>query len=288
MRRYAAGDSTLSDFLHRQIRVVAGDASQAYSVLLRELTALFDRFVIEVSEAYRLEEARTLPSPGERRLERVRRLMAGDLIDPEPLDYPLEGFHLAMIVSGSGADRRATELARALDRRLLRGEASDGRCAIWLGGAHAPCGEEVESATRAAVAVTGRLATGEPAEGLAGWRRTMRQAESAELVAERSADALVRYRDVALLATALRDPDLVHYLTETYVVPLSGDRVELTETLMTLLRLNGNASSAAAALGITRHTVASHVRLAEERLGRKLEDCATALETALRLAELGP
>jgi DNA-binding PucR family transcriptional regulator len=57
-------------------------------------------------------------------------------------------------------------------------------------------------------------------------------------------------------------------------------------TLLTFLELNGNASSAAAALGVTRHTVAGRVRMVEERLGRPLGSCAAQLETALRIAEL--
>lgn len=286
MRRYAAGYSTLSDFLHQEIRAVGVDGGSAYAVLQRELTALFDRFVVEVSEAYHREEARAVPSPHERSLERIRRLMAGDLVDPDPLDYPLDGFHLAVIVTDSDAKVKAGELARALDRRLLRGEPSEGRCAIWLGGSRPLCLKEVDSVVRATVTVPGRVAIGEEGEGLAGWRRTMRQAEAADLVALHGVEVPVRYRDVALLAAALRDPDLSHFLLETYVLPLRGDRMELTQTLIMFLQLNGNASSAAAALGVTRHTVTSRIRIAEERLGRKLEDCAAALETALSLAGL--
>jgi DNA-binding PucR family transcriptional regulator len=191
-----------------------------------------------------------------------------------------------MIVSGSNAETKAGELSRALDRHLLRGESRDVRCAIWLGGSLPPSFEEVDLVTRATIATTGRVAVGETGKGLGGWRRTMRQAESAELVAERRLNPLVRYRDVALLAAALRDQDLSGFLIETYVAPLRDDRIELGETLITFLKLNGNASSAAAALGITRHTVTSRVRMAEERLGCRLADCAAALETALCLAEL--
>jgi PucR C-terminal helix-turn-helix domain/GGDEF-like domain len=286
MRRYAAGYSTVSDFLHQEVRALGADAGPAYSLLQRELTALFDRFVVEVSEVYGREEAPSQPSPRERRLERIRRLMAGDLIDPGGLDYPLDGLHLAAIVSGPDAGERAAELAKTLSKRLLRGEDSGRRSVIWLGGTRFPAREEIGAAWRATLGAEGRVAMGEVGKGLAGWRRTMRQAESAALVAERGGGMVVSYGEVALLSAALRDPDLAHFLTETYVEPLRGDRIELAETLITFLRLNGNASSAAAALGVSRHTVASRVRQAEERLGRRLEDCAATLETALRLAKI--
>jgi hypothetical protein len=287
MRRYAAGYSTISDFLHQEMREVAGESVQGYTALQRDLTALFDRFVVEVSETYRREDGGSLPSSEDRRLERIRRLLAGDLVDPAGLDYPLEGSHLAVIVSGAEPQAGAATLAARLDRRLLIGEGSIGRCAAWLGGSRALDAEQLEAALEAAAVGGHRLSLGEPGVGLAGWRRTRRQAEAAYLVAERSGAMLTRYGEVALVAAALRDPDLNHFLIETYLEPLGDDRSELIRTITTFIELNGNASSAAAALGVTRQTVAGRMRLVEERLQRPLGSCVGDIQTALRLAELG-
>jgi hypothetical protein len=286
MRRYAAGYSTLSDFLHQEILAVSGNSVHGYTVLQRELTALFERFVGEVSATYRREEGRLLPSPGQRRLERVRRLLAGELIDPSGLDYPLEGSHLAVIVSGQGPEAAASTLARRLDRRLLLGESTIGSCAMWLGGSRSFEPERLDAALRALVAEGVRLSVGEPGTGLAGWRRTRRQAEAARLVAERCSEGLVRYGDVALAAAALRDPDLKHHLVGTYVEPLRDHRGDLVQTLISFLEVGGDATSAAAALGVARQTVTSRLRVAEELLGRAPENCAAQLETALRLDAL--
>jgi hypothetical protein len=286
MRRYAAGYSTLSDFLHQELRSVGGGSHEGYGMLQRELTALFDRLIVEVSEAYRCEEGRVVPSPRQRRLERIRRLLAGELVDPAGLEYPLEGSHLALIVSGPEPEATATELAVRLGRRLLVGEGPDGGCAAWLGGRDAPDPEALDAVIHDVGGEGLRLSLGEPGLGLVGWRRTRHQAEAAYLVAGRSPDAVVSYRDVALMAAALRDPDLAHFLAEAYLEPLGEDGAMLGGTLLTFLELNGNASSAAAALGVTRHTVAGRVRMVEERLGRPLGSCAAQLETALRLAEL--
>jgi hypothetical protein len=286
MRRYAAGYSTISDFLQEEIRALGGSSISGYTMLQRDLTALFDRFVVEVTETYREEEGRSLPSPRQRQLERVRRLLAGDLVDPAGLDYPLDVSHLAVIVSGLEPEKAAAGLGRRLDRLLLVGESSIGRCAVWLGGSDRLDPEDLDAALGWLVDEGQRVAVGERGEGVAGWRRSRRQAEAAWLVAERSEARLVRYGDVALIAAALRDPDLSHHLAETYLEPLAGVRPSLTRTLLTFLGRGGNTSSAAAALGIARQTVASRMRVAEERLGRPLAECGPQLETALRLAEL--
>jgi hypothetical protein len=286
MRRYAAGYSTISDFLQEEIRAIGGTSVGGYTMLQRDLTALFDRFVVEVSGVYREEEGRSVPSPRQRQLERVRRLLAGDLVDPAGLDYPLGVSHLAVIVSGLEPEKAAAALAGRLDRRLLVGESSIGRCAVWLGGSRRLEAEELDDALEDLVEEGHRLSVGEPGEGLAGWRRSRRQAEAAWLVSERGPGLLVRYGDVALVAAALRDPDLSHFLTEAYAEPLCDERFPLAQTIRTFFGVGRNASSAGAALGITRQTVASRLQVAEERLGRPLKDCAAQLETALRLVEL--
>jgi hypothetical protein len=286
MRRYAVGYSTLCDFLHQEIRALPGGSDEGYTVLMRELTALFDRIVVEVSEAYRRAEGKALPTPAERRLERIRRLLAGDPIDPEGLEYPLEAHHVSMIVGGPAPAEAAGALAARLDRRLLVGESSGARCAVWLGGVRPFDREELEAAAGELAETGVRLSLGEPGQGPAGWRRSRRQAEAAQLVAERGRERVVWYREVALLAAALRDPDLSHFLSASYVEPLGGERSALGETLLAFLELNGNASSAAAALGVSRHTVASRLRSIEERVGGRLGTFAAQIETALRLARL--
>lgn len=281
LRRYAAGYSTLCDHLGQEI-LAAGGLAKVYAALQRDLTAIFDRLVVEVSEVYRREEARSLSASRRRRTERIRRLMAGEMIDPVGLDYPLGGFHLAVIALGTDPEAALTGLAQGLDRRLLLEDISEDKCAGWLGGPRQLEASEVVAATRSARSDL-QIAIGEPGQGPTGWRRTRRQAEAAHLVARRKGAGVVAYREVALLAAALRDPDLAHFLTETFRVPLEEDRLALRETLAAFLEASWNASSAAAALGVTRHTITSRLRVVEERLGRPLVDCAPELETALRL-----
>jgi PucR C-terminal helix-turn-helix domain len=287
LRRYASGYSTLSDFLHQEAQRLPGGGPE-YAAMQRGLTGLFDRFVAEVSEVYRREEAKALPSPHQRRLERIRRLLAGELVDPEGLDYPLDGHHLAGLLAGVDAETVASGLASELDRRLLVAEKSTAGCAVWFGGGRPFSEEEFERMTEHLVNKVTGVSLGEPGESVVGWRRSRRQAEVAQLIAERTAGGVVRYREVALVAAAVRDPDLSRFLIDTYVEPLGGHQSALGRTMVALLGVSGNASSAAARLGVSRHTVASRTRTVEERLGRPLGTCAAQLETALRLAELGP
>jgi DNA-binding PucR family transcriptional regulator len=84
-----------------------------------------------------------------------------------------------------------------------------------------------------------------------------------------------------LLATSLR---------QLYLEPLAEERdggETLRETLRAYFAAERNVSSAAAALSVNRHTVTSRLRTIEKRLGRPLSTCATEIDAALRLEDLG-
>jgi purine catabolism regulator len=135
-----------------------------------------------------------------------------------------------------------------------------------------------------------KAAIGEQAQGLAGWRLSHRQARAVLPVALRSSEPFVRYADAALLAAVLADELLADSLRRIYIEPLEegrdGGQVAL-ETLRAYFEAGGNVSSAAAALGVKRHTITNRLRLVEERIGRPLDSCAAELEVALRLRQLG-
>jgi DNA-binding PucR family transcriptional regulator len=100
---------------------------------------------------------------------------------------------------------------------------------------------------------------------------------------------LVRASEVVLLAAVLRDELLARSLRETYLAPLdaNGDSgIGLRETLRAYFDAGFNAATAAAALGVDRHTVQRRLRKAEEALGRVLHSCHAEVEVALILEEL--
>jgi DNA-binding PucR family transcriptional regulator len=82
----------------------------------------------------------------------------------------------------------------------------------------------------------------------------------------------------------------VRSLRQLYLEPLAGERdggEVLRETLRAYFEAERNVSSAAAALGVKRHTVTNRLRAAEEKLGRSLNVCAGELDVALHLEDLG-
>jgi DNA-binding PucR family transcriptional regulator len=98
----------------------------------------------------------------------------------------------------------------------------------------------------------------------------------------------VRYGDVALLATLLTDELLAASLRQIFLDPLAdeGDPLTLVETLRAYIDAQGNVSSTAAALRVSRHTVSNRLRTSERLLGRSLGTCLAELDAALKLAAL--
>lgn len=102
---------------------------------------------------------------------------------------------------------------------------------------------------------------------------------------------MTRYSDVCLLAAGIKDDVLIESLRDLYLAPLergpAGGRA-LRATLRAYFAARSNASSAAAALAVTRQTVTKRLRRVEEELGIPLESCARELELALELDDLMP
>jgi len=288
LRRYLAGYALLRDFLIEEAEAGSIEGAELKRALALQST-LFDRLLAAISEEHG-REASSRPSSAEgRRKEQVERLLAGELLDASELGYELGGSHTAAIASGPGAPEALRDLARALGRRLLLVEREQGVHWAWLG-ARAPLRpEEIERATAAWPSQIA-AAIGESGSGLAGWRLTHRQAAAALPLALREPGRALRYADVALSASILRDDLLSTSLRELYLAPLEAERdrgQRLRETLRAYFAAERNVSSAAAALGVDRHTVANRLRAAEERVGRPLASCVGDLEAALRLEELG-
>jgi hypothetical protein len=290
LRRYFAGHSLLIDFLVEEAGrsdLLAGLELQG---LLRSSAALFDRLLQAVAEEHARECENRIGTREERRAEKVERLLAGELVDASDLAYDFDGHHLALIARGEGAHEAIRELAKRLDRRLLcvRRE-EEAAWACWLGGRRQVEAEEVLEALGAICPERVLVTLGEPGEGISGWRLSHRQAKAALPVAERGTEPLVRYGEVALLASVIQDELLATSLRELYLEPLERARdggEVLRETLRAYFAAERNASSAAAALGVSRQTINRHLHTVEQRLGHPLGSCAVEIEAALRLDDL--
>ena len=290
LRRYVLGSTLLGDFIMQEFDS-GGFAGQG-SVLREALSAqaaTLDRLMAAITSEYTSELEWFGRSPERRRDEQVQRLLAGGSGEQGNLDYELHGWHLGMIATGGAPAEALRQVAGVLGNRLLCVWRGDDTAWGWLGGQRPPLARDIERALDCDGATEVSLAIGEPGRGIEGWRLTHRQAQAALRVALQSPRGLTRYADVALLASVLRDETLAGSLVEIYLAPLgsrdNGGAV-LRQTLRAYFAAERNASSAASALGVTRHTVENRLRTIEGKLGQSLRTRQAELEVALRLEEL--
>jgi hypothetical protein len=287
LRRYFAGYTTLGDFIVQE----AGAAQLKepwLKRLLRDQATMFDRFLATITEEHGRERQSGPGSPDERRTERVRRLLNGELVDTIELRYQLDVHHLGIVAVGAGAEQVIRDIASTLDRRLLLIRPAERTVWAWLGGRRPVLGAEIIRRACEQWPPSGFAAFGEPSTGLTGWRLTHRQALAALEVARWSDEPVVRYADVGLLASVLKDEVLADSLRRRYFASLtdaSAGETTLRDTLRTYLETGRNVSSAAAALNTSRRTVSNRLRTIEERLGRSLNANTAEIEIALRLLD---
>jgi len=139
-----------------------------------------------------------------------------------------------------------------------------------------------------------RLAFGEPAWGLKGFRGSYLEAGQARRVAALSSshsDTLTRYRDVAVAALASVDHDQAAAFVTRVLGPLADDDEATYRVAMTLaVYLQENRSPARAGQRLTVHpnTVSYRVNQAESILGRSVDTDAFEVSVALALLPLLP
>lgn len=286
LRRYAAGDRLLGEFIMDETRRFP---SEVLRKVLRAQGPAVDRLMAAVAAEYMDEAEQIRRSPAQRLGERVQRLLAGEQPgDVEPLEYELDAWHLGMIVAGPRAEAAAHTLASALRRAPLvvgRGNVAW----AWLGGRSPLAPAEVERQVAAGLPGEVSVAVGEPRRRLDGWRLTHREAQAARLVMLRRPRRFVRASEVTLLAAILGDESLAKSLRATYLAPLDelGDSGPvLRETVRAYFAAGFNAAAAAAALKVDRHTVQRRLRKVEEALDCLLHECHAEIEVALSLEEL--
>ncbi|HWO16384.1 MAG TPA: helix-turn-helix domain-containing protein [Solirubrobacterales bacterium] len=289
LRRYSAGMAMFGDVLAEEAERAEVSPSTLRRLLRRQAT-VSDRFLKAASEEYDREAKSRPTTTAEWRREYVKGLLAGQRPSGEvELDYDLDGHHLGLMARGEGADEVMRELAKRLDRRLLAGRREEEPVwACWLGGRRPLAAEEALRVLGDTLPDSLIVTVGEPGERLSGWRLSHRQAKAALPIAERQGQSIVRYADVVLQASILRDDLVTASLHQLYLEPLErardGGKVA-RETLRAYFATERNISSTAAALGVDRRTVTNRIRAIEDLFGRPLKDYAMDLEIALRIAD---
>jgi hypothetical protein len=261
--------------------------SRARRTLLNTQDALLERLMVTIVEEYKRELVRAGESSEQRRKESIQRLLAGEPLDTADLSYDFDGWHLGIIGVSARAREAVQEVARGVRRPLLTVCCGERAVWAWLGGTRPLAADEVARQLLSDQYSDVSLAVGEPAEGLAGWRRTHEEAQAALRVATRRPQRVTRCADVPLEAALLRDEATAGSLVASYLMPLDGLRMGrqvARETLHAYFACERNAASTAHRLGLqSRHTVTNRLRKIEQALGRSLHRSLPELEIALRL-----
>lgn len=289
LRRYLAGYSLLTDFAIEEAEDAGFIDHSVVQKILRDQAAVLDRLLEMVSQEHRRGTRERITSSEQRKAERVKRLLAGEPIDSSPLNYDLDGTHLGLVAKGPSGGKLVRNLAERFGKRLLRVHRDELTVWGWLGASDVGPPDELSRLLEEARRLGGEdivTAFGELGFGPTGWRLTHRQAQAALCVLDAANAPTGRYRDVALLASIQNDDLLATSLKSIYLTPLDGERDDaLRMTLRAYFAAARNVSSAAAILGVKRHTVTKRLRAAEERLGFAISDFPVELEAALRFEE---
>ncbi len=291
VRRYVLGSNLIGDFLMQEAHEGGLLLEQGETVrkLLNALSAILDRLLSAITDAYNKELAHAGRSPERRRAERVLRLLAGDRGGLADLGYEIERWHLGVIAVGPAARGALKGVAASTGAQLLCVSHGEDTAWAWLGASSVSLARKIESALAEPDAAPALLATGEPGRDLDGWRLSHLQAQAALRVALCSLRPVTRYADVALVASVLRDDALARSLVDIYLAPLGSIQNGggmLRETLRAYFAAQCNASSAASALGVSRHTVENRLRSIEGKLGQAMRTRRAELEVALRVEQL--
>ena len=224
------------------------------------------------------------------------------------LGYRLRQYHLGVVTWITGApaggdtlgllERATAEVAAQAhcDGRLMFVPQDESSAWAWL-----PLGARRDVALSdvnvKAIGSGDRIqfAFGEPAPGVAGFRRTHEQALSAQAVALAAGPAappVTTFAEVAPLALMSGSLDLLRaWVTET-LGPLADDddhNARLRDTLRVFLQENGSYKATAERLTLHKNTVQYRVRKAEESLRRPIVQDRLRTELALLAAQwLGP
>jgi hypothetical protein len=291
LRRYLAGHRQFVEFL---VEAAERAAYSGHGLLLQNLRsthgALIEHVTAAVEHEYNLEHERVSSTPEQRRVEIVKRLLAGESvpsIDLAKLDHEIHtSWHIGLVATGVGAGDLPPRLRAHFGRRLLL-VSSGGSVWAWLGWQKRPDAIDLEC-----LSVTGHVGlsvgVGELGSGLEGWRLTHDQAQAALEVALRRPEGFARYSDVRLLAAALQNDTLARSLRQRYLAPLSSQKdggEGLRQTLRAYINVECNATSAAPTVQVGRRAVKRRVRTAERLIGSAVCDCLSELDIALRLEE---
>ena len=304
---HAATSQHLKAILARHV-ADADELNRATDLCSASMFAYVDAALCLVEDVYTTERERWLRSAAASQAETIGTILAGQSIDVDVasrrLRHDLRRVHVAAVAwldtHEEGRDTLALleaairDIAAAIgNQRPLVEPLGTLSVAAWIStNSEAPSRVLDELRFRTATAPGVRVAIGEPARGIAGFRASHVEALEAQRVARlasRPEGSITRYGDVSLRAIATANLDRARGFVERELVALSaGDDTtrRLAATVRTYLDENCGRARTAKRLHVHENTVAYRLRQAEELLGRPLDERTLELRVALTLADL--
>jgi hypothetical protein len=285
LRGYSTVHDLLMEFLTEEMDPLPQDE---LGHMLRVQSQQSDKLMMAFTNEYTSEVARLERSSTQRLAEQVQRLLAGEPTQGAELDYDLSAWHLGIIAAGQASELTVRRLAEELGCRLLLVPRGPETIWAWLGAQRSISVAEFERLASSKLGASVSFAIGESRQGIDGWRLSHQEAQTARAIVLRSSGRFARCSDVVLSAAVIRDETIARFLLDAFLGPLEkrNDGEVLRRTLRSYLAVGCNAASAAASLGIDRHTVQRHLGKIEESLGRPLDSCRAELQVALRVETL--
>ncbi|HEY4004086.1 MAG TPA: helix-turn-helix domain-containing protein [Pseudonocardia sp.] len=277
--------------------------------IIEVVGAYIDRVSEHLVELYETERKLWGQRTNAARVVALRTVLQDEQLDigtaEAMIGYRLRGWHLAAV---AWVVRGAPDAARQLESVAgLLGTLQDGgrplalldderTLWLWLSGVAPPRLEEWALAKALETeAPTLRIALGEPAAGLAGFRASHEEARRARAVTETSGEdppLVTSYTTVGLTALLAQNVDALRTWVGRTLGELARDdpaSARMRETVRIFLETGGSFTDAAARLHLHKNTVHYRVRKAEEVRGRPLRENRVDVEVALMACHhLGP
>lgn len=258
-------------------------------------SAYIDRVSENLSEIYSEEREAWAQRAGASRAVQVRTVLEDESLNSAAAEalvgYRMSGAHLALVVWTSARDnvRRVEPVVQAITEvtgyQPLAVLADDRTLWAWVSGPNVADFDPAELETRSTGA---RIALGSPADGLAGFRASHRQALNARRVAEVHGDdagSVTSFAKVAVSSFLAADLADARRWVSDVLGGLAVDddsAAELRRTVLAYLQAGSSLIDAAAELHLHKNTVRYRLRKAEDvRGGRPVTEGRLELEVAL-------
>lgn len=307
IRAYRVGHAGFLDIAMRYAVELGGpDSAAAIIRMVHRSSVYIDRVCEQVGIAYEQERDRWVGSRGGLRQEWVARVLDGSADDiaqaEQVLGYPLSGRHVAVnawtepqLSARAAADvldavRAALVPLLGHPRRTLLVPTDEREVRLWFSIARDTT-IDAEAIQRAlsALALPVRVAVGGCGSGVAGFRRSLRQADRVRelvLLAGPGAPRAVAHEQVAAVALLGADIEELRQYVADCLGELATDNQRnlwLRETLRVFLANNRSYAAAAEELAVHRNTVQYRVRQALDLTGHTFDDHDRTLHLHLAL-----